>query len=139
MEQRVYWVKYGEKRILYCDYSGLATQEILESFNKSNDIVLASTEKVLLLTDFSNVKIDKVIIQRLKDAEARAVAKNVGKTAVLGISGIKRQILNFYNATTGSNAKAFANKKDALLWLAGSQPRPKPDFTSMVEDKNSGN
>ena len=104
----------------------------MEFFQKSNNIVLNSTEKVLLLTDFSDVKIHKVIIQRLKDAEARAVAKKVGKTAVLGISGIKRQILNFYNATTGSKAKAFSNKKDAVQWLVDSKHRPKSEFSSMI-------
>ncbi|MBN1799738.1 MAG: hypothetical protein JW822_14270 [Spirochaetales bacterium] len=138
MEQRIYWLKYGEKKILYCDYSNIDTQEILKLFTKSNNVVLNSKEKILMLTDFSDVKIDKVIIQRLKDAEARAVAKKVGKTAVLGISGIKRQILNFYNATTGSNAKAFSNRKDALRWLAESKSRPKPEFSSMIEDKDGG-
>ncbi|MBN1412214.1 MAG: hypothetical protein JW969_15320 [Spirochaetales bacterium] len=136
MDQRIHWLKCGDKKILVSDYSGLTTEELMEYFSKSNEVVLQSKEKVLLLTDFSNTKIDKVIIQRLKDAEAKKVAMNVRRTAVLGITGIKRQILNFYNAATGSNARAFSTRKEAIYWLLKAMTRNRPEFSSIIEDKN---
>jgi hypothetical protein len=115
--QRIVWLKYKEKKILFADYSGLTTPELLELFETFNKIVLQLNEKILFMADFSKTAVDKTVIQQLKTAESKMVAAKFNKAAVFGITGLKRTILNFYNAATGGNVKAFPDKKAALEWL----------------------
>jgi len=118
--QRIMWLKYKGKKVLFADYSGAPVREILEVFDKFNKFVAGLNEKILVLTDFNNIKIDKIIIQRLKDADSKMSAKKFKKAAVLGIEGVKKTLLNFYNAATGSKVKACTNKQEALDWLVKS-------------------
>jgi hypothetical protein len=134
--QRIGWLKYKDKKILFCDYSGAALHQLLELFDKFNKVVLKLNSTILFLADFSDTKVDKTILQRLKDAESRMVAKKFDKAAVVGIVGLKKTILNFYNAVTDGNVKAFPDKKQALEWLVTSNHKDDRNPESFIKQKN---
>lgn len=111
------WKKYKETAVLICDYKNLPSAEIIALFKIANSKIIGSDKRVRVLSDFSGCIVDKHITSYLKNAESKMAADNMRKSAVLGIAGLKKAALNFYNAATGGNSKAFTSARDALDWL----------------------
>ena len=113
----VSWKKYKDTPVLIRDYVGMDAAEIIALFRIANEKIIGSEKKVRVLSNFSGCKMDKRVVSYLKNMESRMASQNMRKSAVLGITGIKKAVLNFYNAATGGSAKAFQTPKDALDWL----------------------
>ena len=111
------WKKYKDTAVLVCDYKNLPSTEIVALFQMANRKIMDSEKRVRVLSDFSGCTLDKHITSYLKNAESKQASENMRKSAVLGVAGLKKAALNFYNAATGGNAKAFTNARDALDWL----------------------
>jgi 5S rRNA maturation endonuclease (ribonuclease M5) len=111
------WKKYKDTAVLVCDYKNLESAEIIALFQVANQKIIKSDKRVRVLSDFSGCRVDKYVTSYLKNAESKIATENMKKSAVLGIAGLKKAALNFYNAATGGHAKAFTNARDALNWL----------------------
>lgn len=111
------WKKYKETPVLICDYVGKDTSEIIIMFRIANEKIMNAEKKVRVLSNFTGCALNKHVTSYLKNMESRMASQNMRKSAVLGVSGMKKAVLNFYNAATGGKAKAFEVPKDALEWL----------------------
>ncbi len=113
----VSWKKYKDTLVLICDYVGMETSEIIATFKIANSHIINSGKKVRVLSNFTGCVLDKHVTSYLKNVESKMASQNMRRSAVLGITGIKKAALNFYNAATGGSAKAFHTPKEALDWL----------------------
>jgi len=117
------WINHLGKRILYIDIS---------NFNdnvKALDVELAETvasigqemyqqplHSVLVLVDLRNTSMtqtsNKLLSERIKDTK-----KYVLKTAVVGMTGIRRTFLDFFARLAESDTGSFETPEAAKEWL----------------------
>lgn len=114
------WVDYKGKRILFADYKECGTLDNLIQV-LDNVIGIARTKpNILILSDFEGETAFPEFIERLKQWAKDPCQKNIIKSAVIGISGLKMVYYNTYVIITGDKkTKAFSNYNNALDWLVG--------------------
>jgi hypothetical protein len=71
---------------------------------------------VLALTNFNNTEITKNIMPLLNEASA-ATKAHVHKTAVIGVTGIKRTLGDLLSRITGQPLMYFTSEFEAKEWL----------------------
>ena len=71
------------------------------------------------MADFTMANLSKEVIEYLKNEESKKAAEIADKQAVIGITGIKKMILNIYNTVSGSNTKVCSSMEEAKEYLVG--------------------
>lgn len=113
------WIEHNGKKILYQDYANLFfnTEAIKNELTSVQEIVLAQPENsILVISDFTNTEISGDLMPILNQA-SKLTKPYIQKTAVLGISGIKRTFGDLLSRITGQALVYFSNEADALNWL----------------------
>lgn len=113
------WIEYRGKRIFYQDFSNLMynSAALLEELAAVQEIVLAQPpNSVLVLADFRNTQITSDALPKLNEASART-KDHVRKTAVLGVTGLKRALADMLTRLTGQPLKYFDDETAAKEWL----------------------
>jgi dihydroxyacetone kinase DhaKLM complex PTS-EIIA-like component DhaM len=115
----VNWIKENKEEILHIDLAGIKDQEILIEFVKLAATMVKAypQSSCLVLADFTNTALGAEVMTEMKKAAKEIVSAKSCKTAVLGITGLKKILYNGYVKFTGSQSKAFENKADALRYL----------------------
>jgi len=116
-ESRMKWITYKGKDILYEDYTNLTGEQIAELVPVITKITNDKDYKdILLLLDFTNSFANKEAVNAFgesgKDSKDR-----LKKTAVLGITGVKKVLLNFVNKVSKVDANPFKSEEEAKDWL----------------------
>jgi len=114
------WVEHNNKKILKQDFSNLFynTQAVKNELTEVQEIVLSQPENsVLILSDFTNTEVSGDLMSILNQA-SKTTKPYIKKTAVLGVSGIKRTFGDLLSRITGQPLVYFSNEADALNWLA---------------------
>ncbi|MEP6894377.1 MAG: STAS/SEC14 domain-containing protein [Chloroflexota bacterium] len=113
------WIEYKGKRIFYQDfskhfYNSAAVKAELAEVQK---IVLGEPEgSVLVLSDMRDTNIGSDLLPAMNAASA-ATKNHVRKTAVLGVTGMKRKLADLLTSLTGQPLKYFDNIDTAKAWL----------------------
>ena len=116
-KERMKWLTYKGHEILLDDYSNLKPDVFLPLINVVTDLTFKSgKENILLIVDVSNSYANKEIIAEFNVSGKRSKSL-LKKTAVLGITGVKKILLNVVNRFTGLDAKAFSSLEEAQDWL----------------------
>ncbi|MEN9443276.1 MAG: hypothetical protein RIS47_166 [Bacteroidota bacterium] len=112
------WIDYQGTRVLLIDYSGLKEDALLKAFLEVEAFIINSGVKnIIELVDFTDTYTNMSAFEQLKRTSAR-LKPYVGRTAVLGLSGIKVTLLDILVRVTGrSTMRAFHDKELALKWL----------------------
>jgi hypothetical protein len=111
------WISCEGKRILYTDFRDCSTEaEMEEIFEKAVQIVLAAPERVLTMNNFEGVSVPGSFVRKMR-TRGGDYQHNVRAKAVLGVTGIKRTLLNTYSVLTGIDARAFATEAEAIAYL----------------------
>lgn len=116
---RSQWIEHKGKKIFYQDFSKLffnssAVKVELEEVQK---IVKAQPkDSVLVLTDMRDTNVGSDLLPAMNAASA-ATKDHVRKTAVLGVTGIKRKLADLLSALTGQPLKYFDDIELAKKWL----------------------
>ena len=117
MHDRLKWLDHKEKKILFIDYTNLVGDEMLKPIQEIEEYISNLGEKdLLLLLDFRDSFANKANVEALQ----KSGEKNkhlYKKTAVLGITGIKKIFLEMINKLTNIGAKPFNSEEDAKNWL----------------------
>jgi len=117
VEERVKWIEYKGKDILDYDYTNLQGDEFVETIKVLTDHLMnIGKEDILLLLDLTNSFTNKAVVNAFTEAGKR-VRPVVKKTAVLGITGVKKVLLNVVNKLSSIDANPFSTKEDAKEWL----------------------
>jgi hypothetical protein len=113
------WIEFNGKKIFYQDfsksfYNSNAVKVELEEVQK---IVKAQPlDSVLVLTDMRDTNISSDLLPVMNAASA-ATKAHVHKTAVLGVTGMKRKLADLLTALTGQPLKYFDDTESAKRWL----------------------
>lgn len=113
------WIEYQDKNILYQDFSGLmydADALKKELTQVQAEVISHPKNSVLILSDFRDTSITNEMMPLL-NASSRLTKDHVRRTAVLGVTGIKRTLADLLTHLTGQQLKYFDNEVDAQNWL----------------------
>jgi hypothetical protein len=113
------WVEHNGQKVLYQDFANLFynVEAIKNELEEVQEIVLDQPPgSLLVISDFTNTEISGDLMGILNQA-SRATKPHVRKTAVLGVTGIKRTFGDLLSRITGQPLVYFTNEADALEWL----------------------
>jgi hypothetical protein len=113
------WVEHNGQKILIQDFANLFynAEALKNELASVQEIVMSEPENsVLVLSDFTNTEISGDLMGILNQA-SRATKPYVRKTAVVGVSGIKRTFGDLLSRITGQPLVYFTNEIDAMEWL----------------------
>jgi hypothetical protein len=109
-------ITYKGKEISYFDYRGMKMDEIIKLIEEISKKALQENKRRLQLSNLTGI----FAVPEFMDAVNKAgkMTKHLtSKSAVVGITGAKKLLLNMYNTFTGSNMKAFDDEESAKEWL----------------------
>ena len=113
------WIEHNGKQIFYQDFSKLFynSSAVITELNEVQKIVTAQPKNsVLVLTDMRDTNVGREVLPAMNAASA-STKDYVKKTAVLGISGVKRKLADMLTSLTGQPLKYFDDIERAKQWL----------------------
>ena len=113
------WIEYNGKKILYQDFSRQffnSTAVKAELAEVQRVVISQPLNSVLVLSDFRDTNVGSDLLSAMNSASA-ATKAHVQKTAVLGVSGMKRKLADLLTALTGQPLKYFDDIESAKSWL----------------------
>ena len=114
------WIEHKGKKIFYQDfskhfYNSAAVRAELDEVQKV--VVSQPKDSVLVLSDFRDTSVGSDLLSSMNAASA-ATKSYVRRTAVLGVTGMKRKLADLLTALTGQPLKYFDDIESAKDWLA---------------------
>ena len=114
------WIEYNGKKIFYQDFSNnfFNEQVIKKELEDVQAIVLSQpVDSLLVLSNFTNTEITTNLMPILNES-SKLTKPHVKKTAVLGVTGIKRTLGDLLSKITGQSLMYFTTESEAKEWLA---------------------
>ncbi|MBN1181329.1 MAG: hypothetical protein JXB49_03510 [Bacteroidales bacterium] len=113
----VSWIDYKGRKILYADYRGLKTEDaMLQNLRTEADFYAKSNFKILSLNDYRDSVVSNNFMNKVTEL-GKATKDKTDKAAVLGITGLKKILINGYASFTGQHVKVFENEITAKEYL----------------------
>jgi len=114
-------IKHKGKTIYYNDWRNLKNLEqfkpkILDGNNNTRELIRAGKTNILTLTDITNSYIIGEVAELLREA-SKLASPITKKSATVGLSAVKKIILNGINLFANSDIKAFDTIEEAKSWL----------------------
>jgi len=117
VKERMELITYKGKEILYENYTNLNGEQISIRVPIFSHLELNMGKKdMLLIIDLSNSFANKGAVSAFTEA-GKVTGHLFPKTAVLGITGVKKILLNVVNRLTQVNAKPFSDIEGAKEYL----------------------
>ena len=113
------WIEYKGKRILYQDFSQnfYNSNAVKEELAEVQQIVMAEPlNSLLVISDLRDTEIAGDLLTAM-NAASRATKAHIRKTAVLGVTGVKRQLGDLLTKLTGQPLQYFDTLEAAKNWL----------------------
>ncbi len=113
------WIEYQGKRILYQDFSRLFfnTAAVRRELSEVESIVINEpVDSVLVMSNFEDTEINSDLMPVL-NAASKVTKDRIHKTAVLGVTGIKRTLGDLLTRFTGQPLMYFDKEEAAKEWL----------------------
>lgn len=116
-KNRMTWITYKGKEILLDDYTTLSGDFFSHVVNAILDLTLKTGKKdILCLVDVSDSFANKKTVNAFSNA-GKASKEILAKTAVVGITGVKKIFLHVVNKFSKVGAKPFDTREEAKEWL----------------------
>lgn len=117
MKEYLSIIEQSGKKILCANHQEASPEELLEQIKQSEEIILKmNNPELLLLIDIRNCDLTEDAVNQFKDT-AQKIKNFRQRTAVIGVSGIRKLLLISINKFTGIEAKAFDDESSAKNWL----------------------
>ena len=113
------WVEHKGKKIFYQDFSKhfYNSAAVKTELSEVQKVVMSQPlNSVRVLSDFRDTNVGSDLLSAMNSASA-ATKAYVNKTAVLGVTGMKRKLADLLTALTGQPLKYFDNIEAAKDWL----------------------
>lgn len=113
------WIEHKGKQVFYQDFSNYFFNEkaVIEELREVQELVMSQPEdSVLVLSNFLNTEITSNLMPLLNESSSKT-KKHVRKTAVLGITGVKRTLGDLLSRITGQSLMYFNTELEAKEWL----------------------
>lgn len=117
------WIEHKGKKIFYQNFSknfynsAVVKAELAEV---QNVVTSQPLDSVLVLSDFRDTNVGSDLLSAM-NAASNATKAHVHKTAVLGVTGMKRKLADLLTAITGQPLKYFDSMEAAKDWLVEDQ------------------
>ena len=112
------FINYKGKRILYIDYTKCkTTADMINVLEEAKRLYESTTEMYLVINDFTGATGSTEYMQKVKQYGKEIFDGRTTKSAILGISGIKKILLNGYNSIAGKRVVPFDTKEEAVEYL----------------------
>lgn len=111
------WAKEQGKDILFISYRYLSPNQIVEQFKLAVKMGKEKGGDLLVLSDFKNVPVTKAVVDELKIIAREAVKEQKVKSAILGITGIKRFLITIYSQFSNDRPVPFDSYEEAVDYL----------------------
>lgn len=120
--ERISWVLYNKKQILFEDYSGLNGGEMLAVLRASEKIFDSLREPVPILLDFSGATMSNEFMNEFM-RRGKQYGALIRKGASIGANGPKKALLTMYFTYTrqGHKSKICETTPEALDYLVAPQ------------------
>jgi hypothetical protein len=116
------WIEYKGRKIFYQDFSKnfYNSAAVKTELAEVQEVVKAQPkDSVLVLTDMRDTNVGSDLLPAMNAASA-ATKDHVHKTAVLGVTGVKRKLADLLTSLTGQQLKYFDDIEAAKKWLVES-------------------
>ena len=114
---RVKWITYKGKEILLDDYSNIMPEQFAPLIEQITNLTFQSGKKdILLIVDVTGAYANKEAVSAFVESGEKSKVL-LKKTAVVGITGVKKIFLNIVNKLTKLGVKPISNLEDAKEWL----------------------
>jgi hypothetical protein len=111
------WEAYKGKKIFYARYDHLTLEELQTEINfVKNEVIQQSPDSMLALINVAGTIITPAALNLFKEI-AVATNKQAHKTAVLGITGARRMMLDVVVKFSGMKVVPFDDETQAKDWL----------------------
>jgi hypothetical protein len=113
------WIEHNGKKIFYQDFSRnfYNSAAVKAELAEVQQVVMSQPmNSTLVLSDFRDTNVGSDLLSAMNAASA-ATKAYVHKTAVLGVSGMKRKLADLLTAITGQPLKYFDDMESAKNWL----------------------
>jgi len=120
---RSQWIEHNGKKIFYQDFSKnfYNSAAVKAELAEVQQVVMSQPmDSTLVLSDFRDTNVGSDLLSAMNSASA-ATKGHVHKTAVLGVSGMKRKLADLLTAITGQPLKYFDDLEAAKNWLVNEQ------------------
>jgi hypothetical protein len=117
--QYIQFIAHNGKEIFFVDYSQCKDKwEMIKLLEASADFYRRSNTKILSLSDFHNIKGSSEFMDAAKKLNKEVLDDWTEKGAVIGVSGLKKVLLQGYNLIASQKLIPFDTKEEALKYLA---------------------
>jgi hypothetical protein len=114
----VSYINYKGKKIMIVDYSKCKTvQDTLDVLEKVRLEYLKTNDMITSLNDFSGGFGSSEFMSRASQLGKELFNKRTHKTAAIGVTGLKRVLVNSYNIFMTNKVQIFDTKEQALEFL----------------------
>lgn len=113
------WIEYQGQKIFYQDFSNYFHnyQRVKEELAEVQALVMEQPlGSLLVLSDFRDTAISGDLMPAL-NASSALTQKHIRKTAVIGVTGIKKSLADMLSKLTGQALKYFDTEFEAKEWL----------------------
>jgi hypothetical protein len=113
------WIEHKGKKIFYQDFSRnfFDSAAVKAELGEVQKVVQGQPKgSVLVLSDFRDTTVGSDLLSSMNNASV-ATKDYVHKTAVLGVTGMKRKLADLLTALTGQPLKYFDSLEAAKEWL----------------------
>jgi hypothetical protein len=113
----VQWIDYKGHQVLYADYRGLVSEEkMMENLKTEAEFYQKISTKVLSLNDYRDTYVSNTFINKVTELGKINKDKNL-RSAILGITGMKKLLLNTFSTISGMPVRSFDNEIEAKEYL----------------------
>lgn len=113
-------ITHEGRTILYFDYRGLDDSGVIKKIGENEKAIVEHVGKgfngLLRLTDIRGLYASEEVFQAFKDAAVR-LRPHFKASAVVGITGAKKVLLDVINRVTGIGVRPFDDIEQAKDWL----------------------
>jgi hypothetical protein len=114
---RMKWINYKGHEILLDDYTNVLPDQFAPLVKRITELTFQSGKKeILLIVDVTGAFANKEAVNAFSESGKKSKIL-IKKTAVLGITGVKKIFLNIVNKFTNLNAKPFNTIEEAKEYL----------------------
>ncbi len=112
------WIEHGGRQVLFFDYRGQRSDaELIATLEAGSAMMQALLHPALLYNDFEGSVIGSAFMKRVKQV-GRQNSRLIGRSSLIGISGLKIIFFNAYLKATGEQqTRAFRSRQEALDFL----------------------
>ena len=112
------YLHHKGKKIMFIDYSQCKTpKDMLALLDLVKQEYEKTTESYLAINDFTNTYGSEEFLSKAKELGPKVFDKRTIKSAVLGVTGIKKILLQAYNVVVKNKQVPFNTKAEALEYL----------------------